>query len=149
MLKNKKMLRFFGLLAGLAALVIVWLVVIQPLTRNDQDDNIAYGEDYQGEDTQGGGLDGAVIDGDDDRPPVGPGASENNDTTTTDESDNDVAQAPTTQAPDTPSELTVTGPVGVSVVSILGLTVATYLFFFNRQLKKATKRVKSLTYHQR
>jgi hypothetical protein len=138
MLKNKKMLRFFGLLAGLAALVIVWLVVIQPLTSPSQDDNIA--DETENEDSEGG-LDGAIV-SDHDRPAINLGDEDN-------EGSDNVAVGDTTTTPpasDMPSELTVTGPAGLSIISVLGIVAATYLFFFNRQVKKAAK---SLTYLQR
>lgn len=150
MLKNKKMLRFFGLLAGLAVLVIVWLVVIQPLTRSNNRDELALNNDQDTSTTTNDPLgDATIVDTDDnDRPAV----SDDNQTEESTVGDSDQATTGGATGGATgniPDELAVSGATGFHIASILGLVAVTYLFFLNRRMQREVKLAKSLTREQR
>ena len=143
MQKNKKMLRFFGLLVGLATLVVVWLVVVKPIT-NTKKDEIAV--NTESNDENNSSLDGAVV-----------GDKNNNNSATEKPQGGTSSQTPDSDLPnvaarpeagDLPDELTTTGPEtsAIRIISLIGVLATVYLVVLNRRLGRDAK---SLTYLQR
>ena len=141
MRKSKKLMRFFGFLVGLVALTVVWLVVVKPIINSSDkdDDEVALQNGNGEENTNGGELGNAIVEGGNNNSGTGSGSGSN------ENSGNNQGGGSTSGNPE---DLPTAGATGdaFAIVSILGIAAAVYLFILNGRLRQDAH---SLTYRQR
>lgn len=143
-MSRKKLMTFFGFLVGVAALIIIWLVVVKPIISSDnkKEDEIAQTDTGNtGSDVESS-LDNAVVD-QEKKPSGSSSKNENKNKNKDKEKDNSAAAVANGNG-----NLPTTGATenAVTIVSVFGLAAVVYLVSLNLQLRKE---MKSLTYKSR